>query len=287
MTAAARTITDGAREFVFTTREFEWFAGLVHARSGIVLGPAKAQLVYSRLAKRLRATGATSFAAYKTRIETDPDERDAAIYSLTTNHTKFFREDHHFDHVVDQAWPDLARRLGQGGRVRMWSSACSSGEEPYSLLMAVLGAGRDAAAPVLTQDLRVLATDLSPDVLTTARAGRYPADVLSSIPPDLRATWIRQQDGACEVDAACRNLVTFKQLNLLGDWPMRGMFDLIFCRNVMIYFDDPTKARLQERLADQLAPGGFLYIGHSERLLGPAERMLRPVGQTIYRKVAA
>lgn len=287
MSAVARVADGRAREFAFTPKEFEWFAALVHATSGIVLGSAKSQLVYSRLAKRLRATGTSSFADYITLVESDQDEQDAAIYALTTNHTKFFREDHHFDHFAKAAWPDLAKRLAKNGRVRMWSAACSSGEEPYSLVMTALGPKRETAAPILKQDLRLLATDLSPDVLNTARAGRYPPDVFSSVPQDLRTVWMKRTTGFCEVDPACRELIAFKQLNLLRDWPMRGPFDVIFCRNVMIYFDDPTKARLQERLAGQLAPGGFIYIGHSERLLGPAERMLQPVGQTIYRKVSA
>lgn len=287
MSAAALAAGNRTREFAFTAKEYEWFAKLVHSTSGIVLGEGKSQLVYSRLAKRLRATDTASFADYIALVEADQDEQDAAIYALTTNHTKFFREDHHFDHFAKAAWPDLAKRLAKNGRVRLWSSACSSGEEPYSLVMTALGPKRDAAAPILKQDLRLLATDLSPDVLSTARAGRYPVDALQSIPPDMRAAWMKRESGFCEVDPVCRGLIAFNQINLLRDWPMRAPFDVIFCRNVMIYFDEPTKARLQERLASQLLPGGFLYIGHSERLLGAAERMLQPVGQTIYRRVTA
>ena len=273
------------REFAFSDADFRWFADLIYSVSGIVLGEAKSQLVYSRLAKRVRATGCDSFSAYMALVAAEQDEQDAAVYALTTNHTKFFREDHHFDHFRDSAWPPLAARLNASGKVRLWSAACSSGEEPYSLVMTALGPRKDAGLGLLRKDFRVLATDLSPDVLQTARAGLYPQDILAAVPRNLASAWVRRMANGCEIDAGLRQAIAFRQLNLLGDWPMRGLFDAIFCRNVMIYFDDPTKARLQERLAQQLAPGGFLYIGHSERLLGAAERMLEPIGHTIYRKV--
>jgi chemotaxis protein methyltransferase CheR len=286
MTAAQRVVAPaGAREFAFTNGDFKRFAALIYSISGIVLGEAKSQLVYSRLAKRVRATGCEDFAAYMALVSSDDEERDAAVYALTTNHTKFFREDHHFDHFGAAVWPALAARLQAGGKVRLWSAACSSGEEPYSLVMTALGARRDVGGELLRRDLRVLATDLSPDVLRTARAGRYLGDILDAIPQALRSAWVRRIGAQCEIDPELRRVIAFKQLNLLGDWPIKGKFDAIFCRNVMIYFDEPTKARLQERLAHQLAPGGFLYIGHSERLTGPAERMLTPIGHTMYRKV--
>ncbi|UAK26042.1 CheR family methyltransferase [Sphingomonas nostoxanthinifaciens] len=274
------------REFAFSPDDFRWISEFIYREAGIVLGEGKAQLVYSRWAKRLRASGCASFAAYRKLIETDSEERAAAVYGLTTNHTKFFREDHHFDHFVRETWPPLAARLNDGGKVRLWSAACSSGEEPYTLAMVAMGARRDVAASLLRRDLRILATDLSLDVLKIAREGRYPVDTLASVPGDLRSTWVQRRGDTGEIDPDLRALIAFRQLNLLGDWPIRGRFDAIFCRNVMIYFDDPTKARLQERLAAALAPGGFLYIGHSERLLGAAEKMLTPVGHTMYRKVA-
>lgn len=287
MSAVRQAAGTKGQEFAFSSADFRWFAELIYSRSGIVLGEAKSQLVYSRLAKRVRATGCGSFSAYIELVGANDGERDAAVYAMTTNHTKFFREDHHFDHFGDTAWPALATRLQAGGRVRLWSAACSSGEEPYSLVMTALGAKRDAGIGLLHKDFRVLATDLSPDVLRTARAGRYPAEILDAVPQALRSAWLRRGGKQCEVDPAVRGAIAFKQLNLLSDWPIKGKFDAIFCRNVMIYFDEPTKARLQERLAHQLVPGGYLYIGHSERLTGAAERLLTPIGHTMFRKANA
>ena len=266
--------------------DFRWFADLVYAASGIVLGE-KPQLVHARLSKRVRLTGCTDFAEYMDLLANDSSEKDAAVYALTTNHTKFFREDHHFDHFSRTAWPVLAAKLQRGDKVRLWSAACSSGEEPYTLMMTALGPDRTQGLAVLKSDFRILATDIAPHVLATAKAGLYPADILPGIPAPLKSAWIKSSGGKCEIDPVLRAAVAFKQLNLLGDWPMRGPFDAIFCRNVMIYFDEPTKARLLERLCAQLAVGGFMYIGHSERMTGPAERQLTSVGNTIYRKVPA
>lgn len=219
-------------------------------------------------------------------MKTDASERDAAVYLLTTNHTRFFREDHHFDHLARDGWPPMAATLAGGGPVRIWSAACSSGEEPYSIAMTVLGPHRDAGLAIQRRDVQILATDLTPAVLATGRAGRYPVDVLAHVPVQLRAAWVKRIGDQGEVATEIRAMVAFKQLNLLEEWPMRRQFDAIFCRNVMIYFDDATKARLQARLADQLAPGGYLYIGHSERLISAAERRLRLIGQTIYQKMS-
>jgi chemotaxis protein methyltransferase CheR len=287
MSAVARRSSTRSTEFAFSKANFTWFVELIYSISGIVLGEAKSQLVYSRLANRVRATGCPDFSAYIKLVSSNDDERDAAVYALTTNHTKFFREDHHFDHFANVVWKPLADRLQAGGRVRLWSAACSSGEEPYSLAMSALGKKRDFGKGLLRKDFRILATDLSPDVLSKGRAGRYPAAILKEVPPELCSAWLRRDGEHCEVDPELRRAVAFKQLNLLGDWPIAGKFDAIFCRNVMIYFDEPTKARLQERLAHQLLPGGYLYIGHSERLTGPAEHLLTPIGHTMYRKVSA
>jgi chemotaxis protein methyltransferase CheR len=281
--AVAPGTPDGIR---LSASDLQWFSDLVYSVSGIVLGQAKSQLVHARLAKRVRLTGRASLADYMQFVANDPAEQEAAVYALTTNHTKFFREDHHFDHFAATAWPRMAEKLRRGESVRLWSAACSSGEEPYSLAMTALGPDRSHGLSVLRGDFRILATDLAPHVLKTAKAGEYPVDALSAMPAALKAAWVKRSGDRCEIDPAVRAAIAFRQLNLLGDWPVRRIYDAIFCRNVMIYFDEPTKARLLQRLSAQLAPEGFLYIGHSERLSGPAERELKAVGHTIYRKVS-
>ena len=275
------------REFPFTLVDHQAISALVYDEVGILLPDAKMQLVYGRLAPRVRACGLDSIAAYLTLIERDAAERARMIDALTTNHTSFFRENHHFDDFATRMWPGLSARLAAGGRVRLWSAACSSGEEPYSWLMAALGTDRGAAKALAKGDFRVLATDVSPSVLETARAGRYSAQTLATIPASLRSTWVRGDGDAGQVNPQLSALIAFRPLNLLQDWPIKGRFDAICCRNVMIYFDEPTKARLLDRLGDRLEVGGMLYIGHSERLVGPAKDKFKLVGRTAFQKVAA
>ena len=275
------------REFAYCAADHRAVAALVYDSVGILLPDTKAQLVYGRLAPRVRACGLDSVGAYVALIGRDEAERARAIDALTTNHTSFFRESHHFDDFVERLWPALSARLARGGRVRLWSAACSSGEEPYSWLMAALGSDRSAAKALLKGDLRLLATDVSPSVIETARAGRYTAQTLRTVPAALRAAWVRGQGDDAAIDPMLRDAIAFRPLNLLGEWPMKGRFDAICCRNVMIYFDEPTKARLQTRLADRLEMGGMLYIGHSERLVGAVQQRFRCVGRTAYLKVAA
>lgn len=286
MAAFAQTGGSSARrEFDFTPADHQAIAKLVYDELGILLPAGKSQLVYGRVAPRVRACGLDNVGDYVRLITDDADERTRMLDSLTTNHTSFFRESHHFDDFSERMWPKLAQRLTSGGRVRLWSAACSSGEEPYTWLMAALGSDRGAAQRLLKGDFRLLATDVSPSVLETARAGRYSAETLRTVPAKLRATWLGGD--ALTVDPLLRDAISFRPLNLLGAWPMKGRFDAICCRNVMIYFDEPTKARLQSRLADQLETGGMLYIGHSERLASDVAKRFEPVGRTAYLKVAA
>jgi chemotaxis protein methyltransferase CheR len=282
--AAALAGPSARREFDFTNADHQAISRIVYDALGILLPEGKAQLVYGRVAPRVRACGLVSVSAYLKRIADDEDERDRMLDALTTNHTSFFREAHHFEDFVERMWPTLAGRLASGGRVRLWSAACSSGEEPYTWLMAALGADRSAAHRLLKGDLRLLATDVSPSVLETARAGRYSADTLRTVPAKLRTTWV---DDRLTVDPLLRDAISFRPLNLLGPWPMKGRFDAICCRNVMIYFDEPTKAKLQSRLADHLETGGMLYIGHSERLSPDVAKRFDCVGRTAYLKVRA
>ena len=286
MNALARAFQQlpGVGRGIYAPADFEAVRAIVYDAAGIVLSPGKAMLVYSRLAPLVRAAGSGTFSAYVTRIEADESERRKAICALTTNHTFFFREDHHFDHLADAVRPTLVKRAEQGAPVRIWSAGCSSGEETWSIVMTLLGPDRGVGVQLARRDLRVLATDIADHALRTAGAASYPATATSAVPPPLRTAWMRSVDGADTVADVARAIVRFRPLNLLGAWPMRRRFDVIFCRNVMIYFDQPTKERLVHRFAEQLLPGGYLYIGHSERVTGPAASLLRPVGPTIYRR---
>jgi chemotaxis protein methyltransferase CheR len=277
----------GIGKGVYAPADFEAVRKIVHQTAGIVLVPGKAMLVYSRLAPLVRNTGCGTFAAYVKRIEADDAERRRAICALTTNHTFFFREAHHFDHLAGHVRPGLLKRATQGGAVRIWSAGCSSGEETWSIVTTLLGADRGAARRLGQLDFLLLATDIADHALATAQAGRYKSEALDAVPADLRRAWVGEKDGEATIVDEARALVRFKSLNLLGDWPMARPMDVIFCRNVMIYFDQPTKERLVHRFAQQLAPGGHLYIGHSERVTGPAAALLSQVGPTIYQKVAA
>ncbi len=270
-------------EFAFSWSDFRMIAGLVHAGSGIVLNEGKANLVYSRLVKRLRLLGLGSFREYCTLVsgKDGADERQAMIAAMTTNVTRFFREEHHFDYLKASVLPSLLDRARRGGRVRMWSSACSSGEEPYSLALTVLSLMGDAP----DHDLLILASDLDPNMVARARAGTYDVRQLDSIPHDLRAKCLKAQRSrsaiSYEIADAPRRLIRFRELNLLDPWPMKGRFDVIFCRNVMIYFDEETQNRIWQRFAQILEPDGILCIGHSERI--PASLSFELVAQTTYR----
>jgi chemotaxis protein methyltransferase CheR len=275
-------VPDG--EFPFTWSDFRQIATLVHSESGIVLPDTKANLVYSRLAKRLRAIGLRTFREYCALIEgvEGADERQTMIAAMTTNVTRFFRESHHFDFLKVKVLPRLLEGARKGGRVRIWSAGCSSGEEPYSIALTVLGLMPDAA----DFDVRILATDIDPEMLRRGRDGVYPAKQVGDVPVDLRRRWLKVSGSDVETGPELQELVRFRELNLLREWPMRGRFDLVFCRNVMIYFDDETQNTAWGRFANVILPGGTLCIGHSERI-AMASHPFDLVGQTIYRRRGA
>ena len=270
------------REFPLSEKDYRYLAKVVYELSGIVLGPSKVNMVYSRLSRRLRELNLPSFRAY-CKLLRDPDGADeigALINAITTNLTRFFREPHHFMHLRHE----LAQSAHASDRVRIWSAGCSSGEEPYSIAITLT----DALPDLQQRDVRVLATDLDTNMVATAQAGIYPAASLEEVSKQVRTSFFehvaRGRDAASfRVMDPIRRIITFKQLNLMHDWPMKGPFDVIFCRNVMIYFDGPTKNALVQRFVNLLKPGGYLYIGHSETLLA-SELNLRPAGPTIYRK---
>lgn len=266
-------------------RSFRRLSELVYAESGIVLSDGKRNLVTSRLAKRLRDLDIGDFDAYCRHLES-PDgaaERRRMISLLTTNVTKFFREAHHFAGLEEQVLPPLIARARSGGRVRIWSAGCSSGQEPYSIAATVKKLMPDAG----NRDVRILGTDIDPEMIRMGRAAEYADADEPQIPPEMRRLMFGPANGSDNggrIVPDLKALVTLAELNLMEDWPMRGRFDVIFCRNVVIYFDAPTQARLWARFADILVPGGYLFIGHSERVSGPAADQFVPTGVTQYRR---
>jgi chemotaxis protein methyltransferase CheR len=278
-TAEARMV-DG--EFAFTESDFRKIAAMVHGDAGISLPETKATLVYSRLAKRLRALGLKNFKDYCVLVagQNGVDERQKMLAALTTNVTRFFREPHHFEHLREKVLPRLLESARRGGRVRIWSAACSSGQEPYSTAMTILSLMPNAAE----FDIKILATDIDPNMVASGRAAVYADPLLAGMPDDYRRRWTANDGpGSVRIADEARALVTFNELNLIGEWPMKGRFDAIFCRNVAIYFDDDTQSRLWSRFTPRMAAGGMLYIGHSERVAGPAAAELETAGVTAYR----
>ena len=266
-------------------REFQLFQALVRREAGIWLAPAKKALLAGRLARRLRELGAGSYRAYYDRVLADPAELVRMIDLVCTNETHFFREPRHFEHLVERVFPAW-RAEGEAGRrprrVRVWSAACSTGEEPYSIAMALR-----AAFPA-GWELSVLATDLSTRVLARAREAVWPLERSATIPASyLEAFMLRgfgAQEGLMKAGPEIGALVTFDRVNLVGAaWPA-GPFDLVFCRNVLIYFDRETKQRVVDRLLERVAPGGMLFLGHAESLAGLTARA-RPVLATVYAPV--
>jgi chemotaxis protein methyltransferase CheR len=271
-------------EIVLSDAEFSRICELVREHSGIALSDAKRQMVYGRLVRRLRALRLPSFAEYLQLLERgEPTELQEFTNAITTNLTSFFRESHHFDYLAHQLLPAIAPAARASGRLRIWSSACSTGEEPYSIAM-VMREKQDLFNGV---DTKILATDLDSKVLATAQAGVYPAERLTQMAPWRVKEFFREgngsHEGSARVSPALRQLITFKQLNLMHDWPMRGPFDVIFCRNVVIYFDVDTKRRLFQRMAEIQRPGAILFLGHSENLYRLSDQY-ELVGRTIYRR---
>jgi chemotaxis protein methyltransferase CheR len=266
------------REFQFTARDFERIRGLIYEHAGIALNASKTDMVYSRIARRLRATGLTSFEDYLTYLDQEPDEWQQFTNSLTTNLTSFFRESHHFPILAEQVL--VARRQGRSP-LRLWSSACSTGEEPYSMAMTVIDAFDSWTPPV-----KILATDLDTNVVRQAAEGIYPLERVEKLPErDLKRFFQRgsgAQEGMARIRPEVRALVSFQPLNLLGEqWPIKGPFDAIFCRNVLIYFDKPTQSRLLARFHPLLRPDGRLFVGHSESLTH-VSHLFRLQGKTVY-----
>jgi chemotaxis protein methyltransferase CheR len=272
--------TDASREFVFTSADFQRVSKLIYDHAGISLSASKQEMVYSRLARRLRARNLSRFADYVSLLESntnDHDEWEAFVNALTTNLTSFFREPHHFTELAKF----IEGRRGSKEPINIWCAAASTGEEPYSLAMTLVDAFGSFTPPA-----SIVATDLDTNVLAKGASGIYTDDRVEKLKPDqLRKFFLKgagANAGTVKVRQELRDLVTFRQLNLLDTrWPVRGPFDAIFCRNVMIYFDKPTQRKVLQNLAPLLRPDGLLFAGHSESFLHSAD-VFRLRGNTIY-----
>ena len=277
LTASLPPREGGVREFVFSMADFERVRKLIYQHAGISLSPVKQDMVYSRLARRLRATGKNSFAEYLDALEkSGGDEWERFVNSLTTNLTSFFREPHHFPIFAEHL-----RKIGNKRPIRIWCSAASTGEEPYSIAMTVL-----EAFPTGASHVSIVASDLDTNVLAAARKGVYTIDRVEKLAPErLRKFFLRgtgTQEGFVSVRPELRNMIEFQRINLLdASYAVKGPLDIIFCRNVMIYFDKPTQYKILSRFAPMMQPDGLMFAGHSESFLHAAD-LFRSLGKTVY-----
>jgi chemotaxis protein methyltransferase CheR len=265
------------REFAFLPADFERVRRLIYQHAGISLSPVKQDMVYSRLARRLRATGSRSFTDYLDALEKNGgDEWERFVNSLTTNLTSFFREPHHFPILAEHL-----QKLGSRRPVRIWCSAASSGEEPYSIAITVaetLGSNHSHVS--------IIASDLDTSVLETARKGVYPLERVDKLSPERRHRFFLRgtgtQEGYVAVRPELKALIEFQRINLLdASYAVKGPLDIIFCRNVMIYFDKPTQYRILARFAPMLQADGLMFAGHSESFMHAAD-LFRSLGKTVY-----
>ncbi|MGQ0455833.1 MAG: CheR family methyltransferase [Hyphomicrobium sp.] len=272
----------------FSVAQFDLIRSIARRYAGIVIADHKRSMVLRRIRRRLKALSLPSVDAYCALLQGPSGGRELQplINALTTNKTSFFRESHHFDHLRDVALPELldAKRRAGSRRLRIWSAGCSTGEEPWSIAMTVLG-----AIPQPSEwDIQVIATDIDTDVLSTAKRGRYAKVDLLSAPSALRASYFEKcadDKDAFQASHALHRIMNFQSLNLHDTWPIRGPIDAIFCRNVVIYFDKSSQRILFDRFAGVLAENSFLYCGHSESLHSISKRF-EAVGRSIYRRVS-
>ena len=279
-------IGEAQREFDFSDADFRSLVQLAREHAGIALSDNKRNLVYTRVSRRLRALGLSTFKEYRNHLAENAEELESFINAISTNLTKFFREEHHFDHFRSHVVVPFIKAPHRGdGRLRVWSAGCSTGEEPYTIA-SVLRHEMPAGSRL---DARILATDIDTDVISKGARGIYPVSAFESVPRVYRdyfeAAGQSRNGENLAASEAIRSLIAFRRLNLMEPWPFRGKFDAIFCRNVMIYFDNATKTTLIDRFIQCIKPGGWLYIGHSESFHG-AHPELQLVGRTTYRRKA-
>ncbi|MBS1154123.1 MAG: methylase of chemotaxis methyl-accepting protein [Proteobacteria bacterium] len=274
-------MNDAGQALGFDERDFQRIRHLLRSWGGISLNDSKRPLVYNRLGKRLRAHGLALFHDYLNLVEENETEREHFINALTTNLTSFFREAHHFPILADYLQRQSADR-----NITIWCAAASTGEEPYSIAMTAIEALGHTAA----QRVRIIASDLDTQVLAHGQTGIYRLDQLAQLPDAQRRQFFLKgrgtRTGYARIKQEVRELITFQQINLLADkWPLQGPLDIIFCRNVMIYFDKKTQLQILEKFAPILSADGMLLLGHSESL-PHAGHLFRLCGRTLYRKVA-
>lgn len=285
---AISSIIPSSSTIQISEQEFDLFRRLIYDKSGINLNPTKRNLLQTRLTKRLHHLKCESFSQYYRYIRNDPagEELVSMLNAISTNLTKFFREEEHFNFLNNIVLPELISRKHKNGerRLRAWSAGCSSGEEPYSLGITIL---THIETP-LTWDLKILATDISTDILGKASDGIYEEEKINVMPKDLLSEFFLKGSGEYDdyykVKPVLRDIVTFRRLNLIdGTYPFKGRFDFIFCRNVMIYFDKKTQEGIVNRFHNYLEEGGYLFIGHSESLNG-VKSPFKYVRPAVYRK---
>jgi len=269
------------REFAYTRSDFKRLCALVNDHTGIQLAEGKEDMLYGRLSRRIRKVGLSSFKQYIQLLEDDDesDEFGEFVNAVTTNLTSFFRESHHFDYLKQTLLPALMKKHSVDRRIRIWSAGSSTGEEPYSIAMTV------AETIPKGWDVKILATDLDTDVLAHGERGVYDESRVADLDRAVVNRWFDKagQAGKLQVKPELQELIFFKQLNLLEDWPMHGPMDIIFCRNVIIYFDMPTKQKLMDRYANLLADDGHLLLGHSEAMNHMSDRFTL-CGKSVYKK---
>lgn len=274
-----------AEESKLSTADFKFICQFVYDSTGIVLNDGKREMVYRRLTRIVRERKLNSFSEYCRLLKKEPEKESSYfINAITTNLTSFFRENHHFDYLKNIEIPSLLNINKRDKRLRFWSSACSTGEEPYSLAITLL---ESLSKTHHDWDIKILATDIDSNVLTKAKSGVYDIDRIAELPVASYRRYFHKGTGSNEskvkIDNRLQQLITFKQLNLMQDWPMNGPFDVIFCRNVIIYFDKATQEMLFSRYYDMLKPGGLLILGHSESL-GSYQKYFENANRTIFRK---
>ena len=272
------------KEFPFTEKDFGFIQNLVAERTGIVLSEIKRDMVYSRVVRRIRKLDVNNFNEYCALLKTgDEQELIEFTNAITTNLTSFFREPHHFEYLTKTLLPELKAKKTDR-TIRVWSAGCSSGEEPYSIAMTL----RDFFPESSGWDIKILATDLDSHMLASAEKGVYKEKCVTGIDKKHLRKWVKRgkgkMTGMVKISSELQQLVTFKQLNLMHDWPMRQKFDFMLCRNVVIYFNKETQKDLFDRYADLLSDDAILFIGHSESLHNVTNRF-KSLGKTIYRKV--
>lgn len=272
----ASPIDPNGQDFSLTDADFEVVSQYAHKHFGLAMSNSKKPLVSSRLARRLRHLKINQFKDYIKQLEgpNAESEKNELLSLLTTNVTHFFREPHHFETLRDDHMPSVIEKARRGGRLRIWSAACSTGQEPYSIAMTL----KSMCPDIGTLDAKILGTDIDPVVVAKAQAAKYPLDELSQIPSEFKPKDLNGDT----MPSSITSLVTFGTLNLIQPFPFKGKFDAIFCRNVAIYFDTPTQQKVWSAFQRALNPGGYLFIGHSERISGPASDHFKTAGITTY-----